>query len=96
MGRPSLEVKVTETVRLAPAVTESVPGTDGVATTESFEPLIPPLAPLNPTGPLEPVLLEVPVEVELEAVYVPLLVPDSEESQPERYASERSVMSNAR
>ena len=97
MGSPSLEVKVTDTVWLAPAVTEIVPGTEGVATTVSFEPLIPPLAPLNPAGPVAPELVDVPpVVVEPDAVYTPVLTPESEESHPARHASETRVMSSAR
>ena len=96
MGSPSLEVKVTDTVWLAPAVTEIVPGTEGVATTVSFEPLIPPPAPLKPAGPVAPVPVDVPVVVVLDAVYTPVLTPESEESHPARHASEKRVVSSAR
>ena len=98
MGRPSLDVKVTDTVWLAPAVTETVPGTEGVAMTVSFVPVVPPPGPLNPAGPVEPPVLDVPVEVELEVVYTPVLSPDSDPSalQPDKYTSEKIEMSNAR
>lgn len=96
MGRPSLEVKVTDTVWLAPAVTEIVPGTEGVATTVSFVPVVPPPGPLKPAGPVAPPVEVPPVEVELEAVYTPVLSPESVELQPDKYASEKRDTSSAR
>src|ERR1700722_6866365 len=87
MGRPSLDVKVTLTVWLAPAVTETVPGTDGVATTVSFVPVAPPAAPVKPPGLVVPPPVPVPaplVGAVLPTVYTPLLLPDSVLLQPDR------------
>jgi len=74
-----------------------VPGTEGVATTVSFDPVIPVPGPLKPAGPVEPLLLvDVPVLLEDEAVYTLLLLPESVELQPDSQASETTQRSNDR
>src|ERR1700722_3379056 len=56
IARPSLEVKVTLTVWLAPTTTDTVPAMEEVATTESLVPLSPLLPPLPAfPGPVLPV-----------------------------------------
>ena len=62
IARPSLEVKVTLTVWLAPVTTDTVPAMEEVATTESLVPVspVPPPEPALP-GPVLPVLPVLPV-----------------------------------
>jgi hypothetical protein len=70
-------------------VTDTVAGTEGVTTTESFVPVDPPAGPVNPPGPVLPPPLPVPlVGAELERVDKPLLLPESVELQPDKYARE--------
>jgi hypothetical protein len=98
IGRPSAEVNATVIVWLAPAITETVPATDGVAFTEStggaglpptFSPeLVPVLPPPLPPGLLATASLR---------VADPLLLLDAESKlQPASSGSEQTPPSSAR
>lgn len=77
IGRPSAEVNATVIVWLAPATTETVPATDGVAFTESGGGVEPPptLSPI--AGPLLPPPSTVAPEAEAIRFSDPLLVLDA-------------------
>jgi hypothetical protein len=106
MGRPSLDVKVTLTVWFAPATTETVPDpagqlvgdggrqpTDGIATTESSVPEMPP-APLKllPLVPLPLPLVPVPAA----PLTIPALVAEELYPQPETMSVENAPRSSVR
>jgi hypothetical protein len=84
MARPSLEVKVMLIVRLTPTMTDTVPATEGVPTTESVLPVGPLPPPMGlPVGP-PPVP---PVPPPPGTLMEPLLLPVELDPHPETISS---------